>query len=135
MDNYIDCEFDAVGFSVRLKELRAQRRMSLEEVGKASGFTKSHVWELENGRARNPTIRAVWSLARALGVTPAVLLGLNDQNIAFHPTAMEVACLVDRALREHRKEWARECLALSADAPGDSDGSEVPLPIAQGRSA
>jgi transcriptional regulator with XRE-family HTH domain len=109
-------DFDAAAFGVHLKELRTLRRMSLEEVGKAAGFTKSHVWELETGRARNPTVRAVWSLARALGVTPAALLGLNDQTLALDPTAMEVACLVDRALRDARKEWVREFVSLPTPA-------------------
>src|SRR5437868_10782681 len=91
--------FDAAAFGARMKGLRTLRKMSLEEVGKAAGFTKSHVWELESGKSRNPTVRAIWSLARALGVTPAHLLGFETGGLALHPTAMEVACLVDRALR------------------------------------
>lgn len=90
--------FDAAAFSRRIAELRRLRKMSLEEVAGASGFTKSHVWEMEAGRARNPTVRAVWALARALGVTPAHMLGLSPSELALHPTAMEVACLVDRAI-------------------------------------
>lgn len=34
-------------FAARLREARALRRMSLQDVAGASGFTKSHVWELE----------------------------------------------------------------------------------------
>ncbi len=91
--------FDATAFGQRIKGLRNLRKMSLEDVAKAARFTKSHVWELESGSARNPTVRAVWSIARALGVTPAHLLGFEASGLALHPTAMEVACLVDRALR------------------------------------
>lgn len=47
---------------------RQHSRMSLQEVADASGFTKSHVWEVEKGRARNPTIGMVAGLSRALGV-------------------------------------------------------------------
>ena len=47
---------------------RARARMSLQEVADASGFTKSHVWELEQGRSRNPTIGMVNGLSKALGV-------------------------------------------------------------------
>lgn len=53
------------------EEVRAARertRMSLQEVADASGFTKSHVWEIEKGRARNPTIGMVAGLSKALGV-------------------------------------------------------------------
>lgn len=47
---------------------RAHARMSLQDVADASGFTKSHVWEVEKGRARNPTIGMVAGLSTALGV-------------------------------------------------------------------
>lgn len=94
-------EFDAAAFGSRIKGLRTLRKLSLEEVASASGFTKSHVWELETGRSRNPSVRAVWSLARALGVTPAHLMGISPDGLSLHPTAMEVACIVDRALAQH----------------------------------
>jgi|SRR5690349_16446386 len=103
-------DFDAVAFGSRIKELRKVRRMSLQEVGDAAGFTKSHVWELETGRSVNPTVRAIWSLARALGTTPGDLLGLEPGQSALDPVAVSVACLVDRALRQAR---VREEVTLS----------------------
>lgn len=51
-----------------LKTARANARMSLQEVADRSGFTKSHVWEVEQGRSRNPTIGMVSGLSKALGV-------------------------------------------------------------------
>jgi len=51
-----------------IKTARSHARMSLAEVGEASGFTKSRVWEAEQGRARNPTIAMVAGLSKALGV-------------------------------------------------------------------
>lgn len=58
--------------SVTLGEMIKQRRdalrMSLEEVADAAGCTKSHVWEMEQDRSRNPTIAMVWGLAQALSV-------------------------------------------------------------------
>lgn len=47
---------------------RKRARMSLQDVADASGFTKSHVWELEQGRSRNPTVGMVAGLSKALGV-------------------------------------------------------------------
>jgi transcriptional regulator with XRE-family HTH domain len=92
-------EFDGASLGRRIKLLRAARRMSLDEVGAAAGLTKSHVWELEQGRSRNPTVNAVWGLARALSVSPAAILGLDDSMPPLHPKALEVAGMVDRALR------------------------------------
>lgn len=105
-------DFDAAAFGTRIKALRKVRRMSLQDVGDAAGFTKSHVWELETGRSVNPTVRAVWSLARALGTTPGDLLGLEPGQSALDPVAMSVACLVDRALRQAR---VRDALELARD--------------------
>lgn len=47
---------------------RTEARLSLQEVAERSGFTKSHVWEIEKGRARNPTIGMVAGLSKALGI-------------------------------------------------------------------
>jgi transcriptional regulator with XRE-family HTH domain len=41
--------------------------MSLDDVAQAAGCTKSHVWEMEQDRSRNPTVAMVYGLAKALG--------------------------------------------------------------------
>lgn len=101
-------DFNADAFGERIAGTRRLRRMSLEEVGASAGLTKSHVWELETGRSKNPTVRAVWGLSRALGITPANLLGFNPDELALHHTAMEVACLVDRAIRAEKSACQAE---------------------------
>lgn len=92
-----DC-FDFPGMQARIIEARKARKMSLEDVAAASGFTKSHVWELEKGRSRNPTVRAVWGLSKALGVSPAWLLGLDTDVSPIDPLALEVAALIERRI-------------------------------------
>jgi len=47
---------------------RATLGLSLQEVADRAGITKSHMWELEQGRSVNPTIWTVYGLSRALGV-------------------------------------------------------------------
>lgn len=115
--------FDGDAFGKRIKLLRSLRRMSLDEVGQAAGLTKSHTWELEQGRSRNPTVNAVWGLARALSVSPAALLGLDDAMSPIHPLALEVAGMVDRALRAQATskggtEPLGDCEANQSSAPG-----------------
>ena len=85
-------------FQRRMTETRKARRMTLQEVADASGFTKSHVWELERGSSRNPTVRAVWSLAHALGVTPSWLLGLDDKTSQLDPLAHQIAVIINMEL-------------------------------------
>ena len=89
---------DMALFAERVAATRSMRNMTLDDVAAASGFTKSHVWELENGRSRNPTVRAVWSLAKALCVSPSYLLGMKDDAPVIDPLALEVAALINRRI-------------------------------------
>jgi transcriptional regulator with XRE-family HTH domain len=91
---------DMEGFQERIRATRKARNMSLDDLAAASGFTKSHVWELEKGRSRNPTVRAVWGLSSALGVTPGWLLGLDPEASPIDPLALEVAALIERRISE-----------------------------------
>ena len=89
---------DMQAFARRIAETRAARRMSLDEVVKASNsnLTRSHISKLENGRSTNPTVRVLWPLAYALGVSPAYLLGLDEKVSAIDPLALQIAALIDR---------------------------------------
>lgn len=73
-----------------VKAARAHSRMSLQDVADAAGFTKSHVWEVEAGRARNPTIGFVSGLSKALGV-PFLRLAQAALNTAEAPPAPDQA--------------------------------------------
>lgn len=99
-------KFDGCALGARIKLLRDLRGMTLQQVADASGITKSHVWELENGKAINPTVNVIWSLSEALVVTPGMLLGLDDKTPAVSNVALKIAGIVDRELkrviREHK---------------------------------
>lgn len=78
----------------RLRETRKARGMSLQAVADAAGMSKPYVWELERGSVSNPTIRAVWSIAGALGVAPAYLIGLDDSTSDLDPLALKLAAII-----------------------------------------
>lgn len=96
---------DTDKFAQRMRDVRKQRKMSLDDVAKAANFTKSHVWELEQGRARNPTVRAVWGIADALGVSPGWLMGIDPADNALEPLAFRLATII-------RAEIARDQIKL-----------------------
>jgi transcriptional regulator with XRE-family HTH domain len=104
-------KFDGASLGTRIKLLRELRGMSLKAVGEAAGLTKSHVWELEQGRATNPTVNAVWGLSAALCVSPAMLLGLDDKTPPIDPVAMRIAGIVDREIKRavatHVAQWVQ----------------------------
>lgn len=83
----------------RMRELREERGLSLQEVADRAGLAKSHVWEIERGRSANPTIATTVGIARALGVSLDHLTGLSSARADLHPEALRIACEVDALLR------------------------------------
>lgn len=89
--------------AARCRDLREQRGLSLQEAGDRAGYTKSHMWEFEQGRAVNPTIRMLLGLARAYGVSMHYLLGADTKQPPLDPDALRIAADVDRLLRRARR--------------------------------
>src|ERR1700756_1072091 len=56
----------------QIQRLRAERRMTLDDLSRAAGVSKSMLSEIERDKA-NPTIAVAWRLTNALGITPAEL--------------------------------------------------------------
>lgn len=67
--------------------LRMLLGLSLRDVADKSGLTKAHIWELEDGRATNPTVKTLLMLATALNtkaekLAALALSGLRNQYAA-----------------------------------------------------
>jgi transcriptional regulator with XRE-family HTH domain len=61
-----------------LAVLRQERALSLDELSRQAGVSKSMLSQIERNQA-NPTVAVVWRLANALGVPMAELLGGADK--------------------------------------------------------
>jgi transcriptional regulator with XRE-family HTH domain len=66
-----------MSLAARLKEHRIRKGMSLQDVADAVGASKAHIWDLETGRSKNPTIDLLAKLAKAFSVSIADLIGEN----------------------------------------------------------
>lgn len=64
-----------------LANLRQTRSLSLDELSRRAGVSKSMLSQIERAQA-NPTVAVVWRLANALGVPMADLLGDAPQSPA-----------------------------------------------------
>lgn len=64
----------------KIKELRQQRGMTLEEVATIVGVGKSTVRKWETGMIANMKRDKIAALAQALGTTPAYLMGWQDED-------------------------------------------------------
>jgi transcriptional regulator with XRE-family HTH domain len=60
-------------FGQTLRDTRRQARVSQEDLAQSSGVDRSAISNYERGR-REPNLRTIVKLARALGVEPASLL-------------------------------------------------------------
>ena len=84
----------------RLRERRKAMKLTLDAVAERSGLVKSYVWEIENSKNKNPTIRTAWKLAHALGWTLSECIGVWEHTDLLHPEAMRVAIIVDNAIAQ-----------------------------------
>lgn len=84
--------------ATRCAALREKRGLSLQEAGERAGYTKSHMWEFEQGRAVNPTIRMLLGLARAYGVSLDHIVGISAGEPPLHPEALRIAADIHNLL-------------------------------------
>lgn len=80
----------------RLAALRQARTLSLDELSRQAGVSKSMLSQIERNQA-NPTVAVVWRLANALGVAVGELLG--DERGAAAPALITVPAHAIPALK------------------------------------
>lgn len=68
-----------MSLGTRLKELRLGREVSLQTVADSVGASKPHIWELERGTTKNPSIDLLKKLAIYYGVSLDYLAELKDR--------------------------------------------------------
>lgn len=74
----------------KVKALRKNCGLTLEQVAQRAGTTKSHVWEIEQGKSVNPTIKLVGGLCRAFGVSMTEFL--SDPEPRSHEFMVTMGC-------------------------------------------
>ena len=67
------------GMAQRIKELRKEKNLTLEQVANIVGVGKSTVRKWETGMIANMKRDKISALAIALGTTPAYLMGWDDE--------------------------------------------------------
>jgi transcriptional regulator with XRE-family HTH domain len=64
----------------KLKELRIRHNKSLQQVADAIGASKAHIWDLERGESKNPSLELTLKLAKLFKVSVADLVGENPHS-------------------------------------------------------
>lgn len=65
---------DLVSLGRRIRGARRERQMTLEDLAKTAGVSKSVLSQVERG-ATNPTLATLWNVAKALALNPLELFG------------------------------------------------------------
>lgn len=95
------------GFPTRLRHARQRCDMSLSDVARASGVTRSYLHLLEMGQS-NPTAEKLLVIARALDTSVGELLGETLEETMLTPDEM-------RMLEAYRAGDLREMLRLALE--------------------
>lgn len=69
-------------FGTRIKALRTEAKLTLDQLAKLSNSSKSYIWELENKNPPRPSAEKMAEIAKALHVTTDYLLGNEDETVA-----------------------------------------------------
>ena len=86
-------------FGERLKKLREEYKLTLEEVGRYIGIGRPTVYKYENGTITNIPSDKIEAIARLFSVSPAYLMGWTDDDSKDHIFAPAVAPTSDEFRR------------------------------------
>lgn len=102
-----------------IRERRTELKLTLEEVGKAVGVSKSTVKKWEDGDISNMRRDKIASLSRALRINPVSLINgklvLLNQNNDFYLTNHEKEIIVAYRKQPHMQEAVDKLLGITAE--------------------
>jgi len=68
----------SLGYKIR--QLRKEKGMTLEQLAEKTDSSKGYIWELENRETKKPSAEKLQKIAESLGVTAVFLLDENKTN-------------------------------------------------------
>ena len=74
----------------KLKSLRKESGLSLKSAGESVGLSKTHVWELENGRTKNPSLKSSKAFSNLYGVSLGFLAG--NETVTLSKVNQHIIC-------------------------------------------
>ena len=66
--------------AARIKELRLRNGQSLQQVADSVGASKAHVWDLESGNSKNPSMELLTKLAVHFKTSVSHLVGEDPES-------------------------------------------------------
>jgi len=118
----------------RLSELRRKSRRDLQEVARAAGTSRQHLWRIEKGMVLNPSPAILTRIASAYGLTLADILTPPEPDIGLYGSKPrdERTQIIGRLLRhaydmpdedwQQLEQIATRARARLAEANGEHPG-------------
>ena len=87
----------------KIKKLRNDKKLTLDELAKKTNSSKSYIWELENKSIAKPSAEKLAAIAAVLGVTSEYLVG--KEKLSTAPSAKDDAFISKyKSLKPSEKE-------------------------------
>jgi transcriptional regulator with XRE-family HTH domain len=68
-----------MSFSSKLKELRLKKGLSLQDAADLIGISKTHFWDLETGKSKNPSYDLLEKISNNFGISISSLVNEDVQ--------------------------------------------------------
>jgi transcriptional regulator with XRE-family HTH domain len=112
-----------MALSVKLTDLRQEKGFSLKDVADKVGVTKSYIWELEKGKATNPSADLVDKLALLFGVPVDFLFNPNKKDLTEEDAA-QVFYRELRSLSEPDQKNVLDIMKMLRDRAAHNNGNK-----------
>ena len=115
----------------KLRTLRTERELSVAELAAESEVSKPYIWQIEDGRRRNPSGEILRRLASTLGTTVADLmdtpLGISEEDLAEVPPSLRTLARKRGKQLDIRKEDIEmlKCIHYRGKRPNKTDDWEL----------
>lgn len=98
----------------KIRELRKQKRYTLEKLAELTDSSKSYIWELENKNTPRPSADKIARIAAVLGVTAEYLVD-QTETVQVADAADEAFFRKYRRMNPDTKEKIRQMVELWGD--------------------
>lgn len=107
----------------KLRVLRTRKQESLQDVADAVNASKAHIWDLERGHSKNPSIELLTKLADHFNVPVASLIGENPA-APDEPPEMVAMYRNLKKLSDRDLEWIRTIIKSMTKPNADKDSGD-----------
>jgi transcriptional regulator with XRE-family HTH domain len=115
-----DAGADLVSLGKRIRGARLERSMTLENLAKTAGVSKSVLSQVERGTT-NPTLSTLWNVAKALALDPLELFGGDGPALQGEDGRESLISLVDSPVIDNQAAKYRLVILNAPELAGVSE--------------